>query len=181
MNRRDFLRALCGTALAAPLAILAIGKRKATSETLWQIAPGKCIQCGRCETACVLMPSAVKCVHQYASCGYCLFCSGYYQDKRANFDTAAENLRCPVDAISRTYIEDPYFEYRIDEEKCTGCGKCVKGCASFGNGSLFLQIKQDLCKRCNQCRIAEVCPSHAISRVDPDSPYIFKQAPKAAK
>ncbi len=95
------------------------------------------------------------------------------------FDTAAENLRCPTDAIKRKYIEDPYFEYTIDEAACIGCGKCVKGCAAFGNGSLFLQIRQGLCKQCNQCRIAEICPSHAVVRVPAETPYLFKRPPEA--
>ena len=174
----QFLRVLFGGGLLAPFLWLA-GKRKSRKAAfLWQIDPDKCIQCGKCETACVLEHSAVKCVHQYAACGYCLFCSGYYQDKRVKFDTAAENLRCPTDAIKRKYIEDPYFEYTIDESACIGCGRCVKGCAAYGNGSLFLQIRQELCKQCNQCSIAEICPSHAIVRVPADQPYIFKRPPE---
>ena len=94
------------------------------------------------------------------------------------FNTAGENLRCPTDAIVRTYVEDPYFEYKIDEDKCIGCGKCVKGCASFGNGSLFLQVRRHLCKDCNECRIAKVCPSGAFTRVPADKPYIFRRPPE---
>ena len=75
----------------------------------------------------------------------------------------AENMY--LDSQSRTYVEDPYFEYKIDEEKCIGCGKCVKGCLSFGNGSLFLQVRRDLCKNCNECRIAKACPADAFVRV----------------
>ena len=89
-------------------------------------------------------------------------------------NTAAENLMCPTGAIRREFVEEPYFEYTIDEELCTGCGKCVKGCTSFGNGSLFLQIDQDLCQQCNECAIARVCPSDAIERVSYDKAYKLK-------
>ena len=125
-----------------------------------------------------MLDRIVKCVHQYASCGYCLFCSGYYQDKRIEFNTAGENMRCPTDAIIRTYVEDPYFEYKIDEERCIGCGKCVKGCLSFGNGSLFLQVRRDLCRNCNECRIAKACPADAFVRVPADHPYIYRKPPE---
>ena len=62
----------------------------------------------------------------------------------------------------------------IDPKLCKGCGKCVKGCTSFGNGSLFLQIQQDECQQCNECAIAKVCPSDAISRVSMDNAYLLK-------
>ncbi|HQC51652.1 MAG TPA: 4Fe-4S binding protein, partial [Lentisphaeria bacterium] len=75
---------------------------------------------------------------------------------------------------------DPYFEYKINEELCIGCGKCVKGCASFGNGSLFLQVRHNLCLNCNQCQIALVCPAHAFVKVPADKPYIFKTLPGEA-
>lgn len=179
MNRRVFQRTVLSGLALAPLTLLLREGKDSGKSVFWQIDPTKCIQCDRCETDCVLDRSAVKAVHQFAACGYCLFCSGYYQDKRAEFDTAGENLRCPTDAIARTYIEDPYFEYVIDEEKCNGCGKCVKGCSSFGNGSLFLQVKQDLCRNCNQCRIAARCPSGAFVRVSPDRPYLYKISAEA--
>lgn len=181
MNRRFFVHTLLTGMVAAPFTLL-LRESDDTGDqglTLWQIDPDKCTQCGKCETECILPHSAVKCIHQYASCGYCLFCSGYYHDHRAEFNTAGENLRCPTDAIIRTYIEDPYFEYTIDEDKCIACGKCVKGCASFGNGSLFLQVRHELCKNCNQCRIASVCPSGAFVKVSSDKPYLFKQLPES--
>ena len=178
MNRRDFLRALL-TALAGGIAVFArrrggVFPAGASEGVLWQINPDKCVQCGRCETECVLPESAVKCVHQFAGCGYCDFCSGYYQDERTAFDQAAENRRCPQNAIRRTFIEDPYFEYVIDEDRCTGCGRCVKGCGDFGNGSLLLQVRRGRCLNCNDCAIARVCAGRAFVRVPPDRPYIFK-------
>ena len=122
MTRRDLLRLGFLAVILAPFAALFRKRTETGTGYFWQIDPDKCVQCGKCETECILPQSAVKCVHQYASCGYCLFCSGYYQDKRIEFNTAGENMRCPTDAIIRTYVEDPYFEYKIDEEKCIGCG-----------------------------------------------------------
>lgn len=177
MLRRQFLQKLGAFLLALiPLSLWRRQRGKSVG-SLWQIDPDKCVQCGRCARECVLSPSAVKCVHQYASCGYCEFCSGYYHGKYLKLDTAAENLRCPVGAIQRTFVEDPYFEYRIDEELCVACGKCVKGCADFGNGSLFLQVRHDRCLNCNQCSIAAHCPADAFVRVPHDKPYIFKKTP----
>lgn len=180
MKRRLFVHTILSGLVIAPFTLLLRESDDAEvgSQTLWQIDPDKCTQCGKCQTECILPHSAVRCVHQHASCGYCLFCSGYYQDNRSSFDTAGENLRCPTDAISRTYIEDPYFEYTIDENKCIACGKCVKGCAAFGNGSLIMQVRHDICKNCNQCRIASVCPSDAFVKVSVDKPYLFKSMQK---
>lgn len=175
-NRRDFIqkgaRVTLGLSLAGvgTLSAMNIGHEK----YVWQIDPFKCMQCGRCATDCVLSPSAVKCVHAYDLCGYCDLCGGYFKPGVLSRETSAENQLCPAAAIERRYIEEPYFEYVIDEELCIGCAKCVKGCGSFGNGSLHLQIRHDLCKNCNQCSIARVCPSDAISRVPASEPYLIK-------
>lgn len=175
-TRRDFVRigarASIGLALAgvAGFSLADLNKKK----YVWQIDPFKCTQCGRCADYCVLKPSAVKCVHAFALCGYCDLCGGYLKPEAKERTTAAENQLCPTAAIQRKYIEDPYFEYVIDEELCIGCAKCVKGCGSFGNGSLHLQIRHDLCDDCNECAIARVCPSDAIVRVPSDEPYMIK-------
>ena len=62
----------------------------------------------------------------------------------------------------------------VQEELCVGCGKCVLGCAHFGNGSLFLQVRHDLCLNCNECAIARNCPSDAFRRVPASDPYLMK-------
>lgn len=147
--------------------------------TVWQIDPDKCIQCGKCATECVLTPSAVKCVHAYAICGYCKLCFGLLRDKRTGNTLAAENSRCPVDAIKRRFVEDPYYEMYIDEPLCIGCGICVKGCNQFGNGSLFLQIRHDRCVNCNECAIARACPADAFVRVPSSKPYLLRSTRKA--
>ena len=149
--------------------------KDASAETwLWQIDPFKCTQCGRCATDCVLSQSAVRCVHAFDLCGYCDLCGGYLKPDAKVRNTAAESQLCPTAAIKRKFIEDPYYEYIIEEDLCIGCGKCVAGCSSFGNGSLHLQIRHDICKNCNECSISRVCPSDAISRTKQSKPYEIK-------
>jgi electron transport complex protein RnfB len=177
-NRRDFIRD--GLKTTTVLAVGSLGgllaSRAASGTTVWQIDPNVCVQCERCATTCVLTPSAVKCVHAFNMCGYCALCGGYQNPKSKVQSTAAENQLCPTGAIIRTFVEAPFFEYRIDESLCFGCGKCVKGCAAFGNGSLYLQIRHDLCLNCNQCSIALECPSGAVRQVPAgqDKGYLLK-------
>ena len=141
---------------------------------VWQIDPSKCIACGNCATYCVLDDSAVKCVHSFPMCGYCDLCTGYFRPSPIALNSGAENQLCPTGAIRRTFVEEPYFEYTIDEPLCIGCGKCVKGCNAFGNGSLYLQVRHDRCQHCNECAIAAACPSQAFRRVPADDPYLQK-------
>ena len=181
VSRRGMLGWLLRGAVAAAVATVAgraVRRPAAGSHMVWQVDPAKCTQCGRCATECVLQPSAVKCVHAFAMCGYCKRCFGFFQPDtlQQQLNEAAENQLCPTNAIRRTFVEDPYFEYTIDEPRCIGCGLCVKGCGSFGNGSLFLQVRHDRCMNCNACRIAETCPAQAISRVSADTPYMLKDA-----
>jgi electron transport complex protein RnfB len=175
-TRRELLReaARTGGLVIAAGTLASLGTRASSGGTVWQVDPQKCIQCGRCGTECVLSPSAVKCVHAYALCGYCKLCFGLLRDKRTGNTTAAENNRCPTDAIRRNFVEDPYYEMSIDEDLCIGCGKCVKGCNLFGNGSMYLQIRHDRCANCNQCAIATACPAQAVRRVPAKAPYIAK-------
>lgn len=175
-NRRDFVRDGLKTTTVLAVGGLSglLASRSLSASTVWQIDPDVCVQCERCATNCVLTPSAVKCVHAYNMCGYCALCGGYQNPKSKVQSTAAENQLCPTGAIIRTFIEAPFFEYTIDESLCFGCGKCVKGCGAFGNGSLFLQVRHDLCLRCNQCAIALKCPSGAFRRVPSDQPYLLR-------
>ena len=185
VDRRGFLRA-CGRAVTglllaavSGLSLLRRGRGAppaagAGEGWRWQIDPEKCIQCGQCATACVLTPSAVKCVHAYAVCGYCRLCGGYHRPEVKHLDTAAESQLCPTGAIKRTFIEDPYYEYTIDEDLCIGCARCVHGCSVFGNGSLFLQVRHDRCVNCNECAIARVCPAGAFRRVPARAPYLLR-------
>lgn len=176
IERRRFIRSGMQMALTLSLGgVAGISLLKSTSRDLvWQIDPFKCVQCGRCADECVMSPSAVKCVHAYDLCGYCDLCGGYLKPDANARSTAAENQLCPTAAIKRKYIEEPYFEYVIEEKLCIGCAKCVAGCTSFGNGSLHLQIRHDRCKNCNDCAIARVCPADAFQRVPANTPYLIK-------
>lgn len=175
-TRRSILQTISAWIAGIGFAGLAASLARRASEDgyVWQLDPHKCVQCGRCATECVLSLSAVKCVHAYDVCGFCNLCGGFHQPRVKSTATGAENELCPTGAIKRTFVEDPYYEYTIIEEFCVGCGKCVKGCNAFGNGSLYLQVRHDRCVNCNQCRIAENCPAEAFSRVPADKPYILK-------
>jgi electron transport complex protein RnfB len=175
-GRRDFIQSTARYTMALGLGGLGglVFSKSKTGEYVWQIDPFKCTQCGRCADECVLTPSAVKCFHAFDLCGYCDLCGGYFKPGVMDLNTGGENQLCPTSAIKRNYVEDPFFEYTIDEDLCFGCGKCVKGCSSFGNGSLHLQINHELCVDCNQCAISQKCPSDAISRVPASDAYKVK-------
>lgn len=177
LTRRQMLKAALRSAAAIGIAggtVALLSAQAGADDTVWQVDPNKCVQCGRCATYCVLKPSAAKCVHAFGVCGYCRLCTGYFPPNPISQDTAAENQLCPTGAIIRTAVEDIYYEYTIDEKLCVACGRCVKGCFQYGNGSLFLQIRHDRCVNCNQCAIAAACPAQAISRVPASHPYMLK-------
>ena len=183
VTRRDLLanglRGVClaGVAgLGGVLAARSFGDKP--GKYVWQIDPAKCNACGNCATHCVLKTSAVKCVHAFVMCGYCELCTGFFEPQPNALNTGAENQLCPTGAIRREHVEppSPYFEYHIDEPLCIGCGRCVKGCNAFGNGSLFLQVRHDRCLNCNQCSIAAACPAEAFQRVPASRPYLLKDA-----
>jgi electron transport complex protein RnfB len=181
VTRRRVLRdGLWGACLAGIGGVVGFSAQKGRKDGLvWQIDPYKCIACGNCATYCVLEESAVKCMHVHAVCGYCRICFGFFTPDPFEMNEGAENQTCPTGAIIRKFVEDPYYEYSIDESLCNGCGKCVKGCNAFGNGSLFLQVQHDRCVNCNQCAIAVACPAQAFRRVPSSAPYLLKSADHA--
>jgi electron transport complex protein RnfB len=180
LSRIDFVRQAIGRGVALLLGFFAgmtaFGSRR--KNTVWQIDPAKCVQCEKCATACVVQPSAVKCVQSYPVCGYCRLCFGYFQPNAPELTSAAENQLCPTGAIERLFVEDPYWEYNILEDQCIGCAKCVKACEMFGNASFYLQVRHDICVNCNNCSIAMQCPSDAWVRLPADQPYLLKHKPK---
>jgi len=182
VDRRGFLAdglRMTGALGLTGVAGFLMGKHGQTEEMVWQIDPNVCVACGNCATYCVLDVSAVKCFHDFAMCGYCELCTGYFEPEPNDLNSGAENQLCPTGAIVRKFIEDPYYEYHIDRPLCIGCGKCVKGCSTFGNGSLYLQVDHDRCMNCNECAIAVSCPSRAFRRVPADQPYLRKYQTEA--
>lgn len=179
-TRRDFMKSAGRMIVAVPLLALPVILVKKTEAKgyVWQIDPYKCTACDQCKTSCVMTPSASKCTNAFPMCGYCDLCPGFLRQGAKKFSTAAEDQLCPTGAINRRFVEEPYFEYTIVESLCDGCAKCVKGCADFGNGSFYMQIRQDLCVNCNECSIARKCPSNAVIRVPETEPYIQKELKK---
>ncbi|MBC8373370.1 MAG: 4Fe-4S binding protein [Planctomycetes bacterium] len=184
LTRRNFLRTTTRGVCAAGLGALALtaarGKGVSMRRAVWQIDPTKCTACGNCATHCVLTESAVKCAHDFSKCGRCNFCFGYYKSgsSGAKSHAGVEFQLCPTHAFVRKHVVEDSYEYTIDIDKCTGCGICVKGCKE-GNGSLFLQVDQDICTNCNECTIATACPAQAFVRLPADYPYWLKQRPEA--
>jgi electron transport complex protein RnfB len=188
-DRRQFLHRTGQTACAVALGGTAITLGwRACSGDAWAIVPNKCINirlgvtgadnvCEICATDCELSLSAVRAVNDHVKCGRCCICPSYY-DVRSPIgsDGLPSKKLCPRDAIERTVIGDfdPYdllnnfYEYTIDENKCNGCGRCVMECKDpAGLGSIRMEVRYDLCLRCNQCTIAQHCPEDAYSRVGP--------------
>ena len=163
VGRRLFIRqcARCASAWTLAAAAGTLIGRSSLSAGLYQIDAKLCEECGRCATHCVRTPSAVKCVNNFEKCGYCTYCYGYQID-----NNPGQEIRkvCPRDAIVRRQVGEVQYEYTIDESKCDGCGKCVQRCRMYGNGTLSLVIRRDLCKECNRCSIAAACPPGAIIR-----------------
>ena len=148
IKRREFFK-LCGSVVAGGTILAVAGGMARRVEgtglvLFWQSIPVLCTQCGRLPH-CVLPVSAVKCIHANKVCGYCDLCGGYYRTNVKELNTAAENMMCPTGAILRKFVEDPYFEYTIDEDLCNGCGKCVKDVALFEMARSIYRLKQDLC------------------------------------
>lgn len=182
MTRRDALSAgVRGAALLGLGGLIGgLAGHSQAQETVWQIDPNLCTNCGKCATECVLAVSAVRCVHAFASCGYCLICSGYQADTYFEVGNAAENCMCPTDAIKRVLVpEDPHgdgYQYHVEAEKCIACARCTKGCDQYGNGSLYLQVDHSKCVDCNICRISLHCPAEAFKRVSRAVPYLEKKS-----
>jgi electron transport complex protein RnfB len=136
----------------------------------WQIDPEKCSFCGKCATACVRQPSAVKAVNDQKKCSYCVICYGHIRNKEIDSDMVESDgdKVCPENAVRRNNYcggSDGYFTYTIDHERCIGCGECALACNGHGSKSMFLIIRPDLCLGCNQCQIALECPDGAITRL----------------
>ena len=81
---------------------------------------------------------------------------------------------CPLGAIYSVFNPISVFRYRVDQEKCTGCGVCEKVCK--------MQVKPMKnansleCIRCGLCK--KSCPVHAIGEVKLKDEGVRHQAEK---
>lgn len=81
---------------------------------------------------------------------------------------------CPLGAIYSVFNPISVFRYRVDQEKCTGCGVCAKVCK--------MQVKPVKnansleCIRCGLCK--KSCPVHAIGEVKLKDEGVRHQAEK---
>ncbi len=147
----------------------------------WHIEIEKCVNsrlgavgvevCESCADECVLALSAIKAVNDHSKCGRCYICPAYFSITSAVDEEGLPSEKlCPRDAIKRIPIGeiDPYdpannyYDYIIDEVRCTGCGRCVMGCKEpAGLGSIILEVRHDTCLDCNRCSISIACPDEA--------------------
>ncbi|RIK84138.1 MAG: hypothetical protein DCC67_05205 [Planctomycetota bacterium] len=201
-TRREFFeragQAVCLTTLVGAAGLVV---RRSWALDAWAIDPNRCVNirlgvngpqsvCQKCAETCVLSLSAVRAVNDHSQCGRCCICPAYFDvQSTVGPDGLPSKKLCPRDAIVRQPIGevDPYdplnnyYEYLIDEEKCNGCGRCVMECKDpAGLGSIRLEVRYDLCLRCNRCSIAEECPETALQRCgadpQPRSPLVSAHA-----
>ncbi len=179
LGRRSFFtwlgRGFCVTALGAAAARVLVGKHpdaefdQPSGRCAWRIDASKCTFCGKCATACVRQPSAVRAVNDQTKCSNCVVCYGHIHNHGAPSDQIENQPKvCPEDAVRRTEFSgglDGYYLYTIEDERCNGCGACAKACNVFGSKSMFLIIRPDLCMGCHECAIATACPSDALKFV----------------
>ncbi len=66
---------------------------------------------------------------------------------------------CPLGAVYSVFNPISVFRYRVDKEKCTGCGACAKVCKMQVDP--VKNANHPECIRCDACKNA--CPAKAIT------------------
>ena len=65
---------------------------------------------------------------------------------------------CPLGAVYSVFNPLSVFRYRVDEEKCTGCGACARVCKM--NCEPTKNANDPECIHCGLCK--KVCPTNAV-------------------
>ena len=66
---------------------------------------------------------------------------------------------CPLGAFYGLFNRFSFYQMRLDQSRCTGCGACERACPM--NVEVTKQINSPECIRCGKCR--SVCPAGAVS------------------
>ena len=88
---------------------------------------------------------------------------------REEFEAHIHDKKCPAG------ICKPLFQYRIDEEKCTGCGACIKYCnygAVEGQKKAAHKIIPAKCTKCGACY--DGCRFDAVVKVPGAEPALAR-------
>lgn len=72
-------------------------------------------------------------------------------------------LFCPFGAFQSFANPVSPFDIRIDTEKCTECGLCIRSCPIFSLDERSVKAGKTLitCQRCGRC--VDICPTKAVS------------------
>ncbi len=168
-SRSGKARMLTSYILAALLLLTSVFllASRSISSGKWYIDTEECIGCGDCATECIKSQSAVRAVIDTVACSGLDKCRAFYRSTSSRFGQSVANQNCPTGAFKREKDSDRYF-YWIDESLCIGCGKCFRGCRKC-EGAIKLEVKDEFCVNCNDCKIELSCPTNAFKFGKPES------------